>query len=558
MILYPEGPCPVVCPATKSKTVEYVDPYTGKKKKETLNLMMYPGEGIFAQPFESIKYLDLEFPMGAGTGAYISLMYQLGKWGYDREEVSHSIEVSPIYKEYYSLVMEQKQQLDNQIKNGFAALMQAVQDFELIDHDLRKYSEYLKWFAELAKAKKKYDRAREIKNKDGIMSAREDYREAQHIIKSMFIDQVDAHTGEGLSLRGIAPRWPTIISDFMDLFDDDVNVKDIQERLDVPRAEAIILKTKQELYLEWKERFLTNIISRYKRLKKLAMSRKYSIEDTRKDLIPLISRYKSVKDMRADLGAAGGMMHEWLRPDSQALAIEKMEIWAWKPFVIKGEPFPYPRIEREVTLKEAGFNKVERDFLNRKNISKIKPLPAIPIMDRHVRNIMKMISEEHNVTLTAADVVEQVKGLHKKFSSPSLYGGDVQRGGDSAVQAGPRWEWSPYYIFVRIPVMRLVLRLPNGAMLEDMMFDGMQALNTTQNVLIGHLLERQAIIEKERRDIAIMLGYEELLEDEGRTSKIDEILKKEYPQFDFDKGEMSAKWLEKEPESKVENKEGLL
>jgi hypothetical protein len=288
------------------------------------------------------------------------------------------------------------------------------------------------------------------------------------------------------------------------------------------------------------------------------MSRNFSIEDTRKDLIPLISRYKSVKDMRSDLGtlsAPGGAAtwtHEWLRPDTQALAFETMEIWAWKPFVIKGEPFPYPRIEKPVSLKEAGFNKVERKFLKKKGVNSIKPLPAIPIMDRHVRNIMKMISHDHGVTLDASHVVDQVNELHKKFSTPEAYGWDVLEGGASAVSAGPRWEWTPYYIFVKMPIKRLVLKLPNGAMLEDMMFDGMQALNTTQNVLLGHLLERQAIIEKERREIAIMLGYEELLEEEGRTSKVDDILKKEYPQFDFDKGEINAKWLEKEIKEKKE------
>ena len=549
MIPYPAGPCPVCC--TDSEKIEYVDPETGKKIKETLNLNMYPGEGIFAPPLESVKYLDLEFPMGAGSGTYISLLYQLGKWGYDIYEVQHSIEVSPIYKDYYSLVMEQKQQLDSQIRNGFAALMQAVQDFELIDHDLRKYSEYLKWFADLVKAKKKYEKAQKIKNKDGIRRAQEEYREAQHVIKSMFIDQVDAHTGEGLSLRGIAPRWPTIISDFMDLFDDDVDVSDIQERLDVPRAEAIILKTKQELYLDWKERFLTNIISRYKRLKQLAMGRKYSIKDTRDDLIPLISRYKAVKDMRSTPKEAVDLAHHWLRPDSQALSMDKTLVWAWKPFVIKGEPFPYPRIGKDITLKEAGFNRDERKILKKEGITEIPPLPGVPIMDKHVRNIMKMIYAEHGVRLSVVDVVRHVEDLHRNFSSPEPYEGDFLRGPAEAIRAGPRWEWSPYYIFVKLPVEKLVLKLPNGTMLEDMMFNGMQAANATQNIIIGHLLERQAILEKDRREIAMMLGYEDLGAP-GRTTKIDEILQREYPEFDFDRGEISARWLEKEPKTKGE------
>jgi len=552
---YPSGPCPPECPgkATKVKWPVF-DKEKGKwvEKEDVLDLNMYPGEGIFAQPFEDLKVIDLEFPMGTGTGVYISLMFQLGKWAYQRAEVSHKIEVSPVYKEYYALIMEQKDKLDAQIKQGFAGLIQAIQDFELIDHDLRKYAEYLKWFADLERAKRKFEKAKKIKNSEEVKKVEDEYKESQHIIKAMFIDQVDAHTGESFSLRGIAPRWPTIIGDFMDLYDEDMTVDDIQKRLDIPKAEAIILKTKNELYRDWKNRFLTNIISRYKRLKQIAMGRKFSIEDTREDLIPLISRYKSIKDARSDMvGPESGpaLTHSWSRLDAQAIAMDWWEVWAWKPFVVKEEPFPNPRFaEGPITLKEAGFNKEERKILKDMDVTDVPALPAVPIMDRHVRNIMKLIYNTHKVKLNPKSVVDHAESIHQRFSTPEPFGGNVQTGGGPAVVGGPRWEFSPYYIFLKMNIFRYVLKLPNGGMLEDMIWDPMQAFNATQNVIIGHMLELEAIRENERRQISQLLGYEEPGTELGKMRKLNEVLEASYPEFNFDEGAVKEEFPEEEGE----------
>ncbi len=542
---YPAGPCPPECP--KKKVIKYPD-----GTKEELDLNMYPGEGIFAQPFEDIKFLDLEFPMGTGTGVYISLMFQLGKWGYERQEVKHTIDVSPVYKEYYALVMDQKEKLESQIKNGFVSLVQAIQDFELIDHDLRKYAEYLKWFRDLEHAKRDLEDAKKKNDKPKIEESEKKYKEAQHIIKAMFIDQVDAHTGETISLRGIAPRWPTIIADFMDLYDEDVTDKDIQDRLDIPRAEAIILKTKNELYRYWKDTFLTNIISRYKTLKQMALARKFSIQDTAKDLIPIISRYKSTKDARFEMKEAVKGTYDWSRLDAQAIALDKWEVWSWKPFVVKEEPFPNVRFaEGPISLKEAGFNKEEIKELLKEDppITEVPALPAVPIMDKHIRNIMKMIYAEHKVKLGPKHVVDAANSIYKRFSTPEAYKSNVQTGGDVAIVGGPRWEFSPYYIFLRMSIDRYVLKLPNGGMMEDMMWAPLQAFNATQNIIIGHMLEIEAIKEAERREIALMLGYENF-GPPGGTTGLDDILKTEYPEFDFEEGKVKEKWEKKEEEEK--------
>jgi hypothetical protein len=72
------------------------------------------------------------------------------------------------------------------------------------------------------------------------------------------------------------------------------------------------------------------------------------------------------------------------------------------------------------------------------------------------------------------------------------------------------------------------------------------------------MLEIQAINEAERREIAQLLGYEKLTETGGAT-KLDELLEKDYPEFDFETGEVKDFELEeKEGKKKVGSlKEGL-
>jgi len=69
----------------------------------------------------------------------------------------------------------------------------------------------------------------------------------------MFIDQVDINLPEGVSMRSIAPRWPTIIADFQQLSDEEDTTEKIKKKIDVSKAEAVILATKVRLFKKWKK-----------------------------------------------------------------------------------------------------------------------------------------------------------------------------------------------------------------------------------------------------------------------------------------------------------------
>jgi hypothetical protein len=51
------------------------------------------------------------------------------------------------------------------------------------------------------------------------------------------------------------------------------------------------------------------------------------------------------------------------------------------------------------------------------------------------------------------------------------------------------WIFSPYFIFIEIPLDRTVIRLPNGIESEDLWIENMTAAVQTQNIIIVHYLE---------------------------------------------------------------------
>jgi len=155
-------------------------------------------------------------PARTALTAITGLMNNLSnRWQFTVKKVDEWIEISPSHPMYQS-ILRQKQDIIRQVKEGLAHVDRAISDVELLIHDQRKYKIILDFIA----------------NKD------------DHSLKAMFIDQVDVNLPEGVSLRSIAPRWPTIIADFMELGDDDDTKEKVQKKLGTSMAEAVVLATK--------------------------------------------------------------------------------------------------------------------------------------------------------------------------------------------------------------------------------------------------------------------------------------------------------------------------
>lgn len=446
---------------------------SGSKSKEL-------GKFVCVTPHSTLgsnQYLSINFtgPPGSASALYDSLFFWMLKQDWNVEKLDEDIEVSPTHAQYYQLTLAQKQALEGTIKTGLASAAQAVADFELINHDLRKYKEILDYFT----------------HKD------------EHSLKAMFIDQVDIHTGEGVSMRSIVGRWPTIIHDFMRVKEE----KDLDaKKLGVSQAEVVILKTKFRLYQEWKTLFGQAAKERYERLKGLVESRKRTIEEYRKWLKPYITRFKMMKLGHETEAGRLGTLRAFHDLAGQASFSNNIKIWAWKPFrppeakkattkiTEKFLIHPYDRYVREnFILSPTGLAKIYPWLRNKIDAGKAKQLDIVN----------KGIVREEEATV-ADEMVDNILksewNLEKKLDPTRLY-----------------------YVFMTFDISRVGKRVVDFEF-EDITFDIKTHL-LSQNIMLTKYLELKCREKEFEKDIDIILGIK------AEEGEITELVKKDYPEL---------------------------
>jgi len=496
---YPEGPDP------------YGDVSDPKKLK--------PGEGINTYPPEREMYLDLNSPMGKGTEALTGLMFQLPRWGFERWKIEEWVDVTPVFQQYYQLTVQQKQQIEQQIKSGLASVSQAISDLDLVSHDFRKYREFMDFFTMI-------DKGNEMIKKGKKEEGEKLRNRGEQTLKAIFIDQVDIHTGEGVALRSIASRWPTIIADFMQMKDKDTDYKkitqDYKKDLGISEAESVILATKNKLYIEWRDRlFRQTVDERYRTMVRLMQARKKSVEEYKVMLRPLMARHKMITDGLAEKGsrAAQHKLSFW-RPDTQAMSMDFVRLWAWKPITFaekyKGtrqNPFD------EVRAVDAGLLPEDIEFLKKPEEEggmgdkfkkeTLKALPLEPSIDSVFRKIADDVEKKYDVKITPKDWLAARQMLLDRFATSARAGSSFET-----------WVWSPYFVFVDMPVYRSVIRYPSGSELENIFFEDIRAAAQTQNIILGHYLE--LVARDKQMDVYLL----QMLGDAGaKGATIEQLLK---------------------------------
>lgn len=431
----------------------------------------------------SNQYASLNFtgPPASASGLYDSLFFWMLKQDWCINKIDETIEVSPTHAQYYQLTLAQKQALESTIKTGLASAAQAVADFELVNHDLRKYKEILNYFTQ----------------KD------------EHALKAMFIDQVDIHTGDGISLRSIVARWPTIIHDFMRIKkEEDIDPK----KLGVSQAECVILKTKFKLYQEWKSLFGEAAKERYGRLKGLVESRKKTIEEYRNWLKPYITRFKMMRLGHETESGRLGTLKSFVDLTGQATFSNQIKIWAWKSFRI-AEARKAP-VERTGTFIIHPYDRFVREnfILGKNGLAKIYPWLAERI-DKEKAKKLSIVGQGIISADEATVADEMVDDIIKNDWTGSM-------------SALGRTRLDPtrlYYVFMTFDIERSGKKALNFE-LEDITFD-VKTYLISQNIMLVKFLELKCRDKEFEKYIDIMLGVK------AGEEKIEELVKKDYPEL---------------------------
>jgi hypothetical protein len=432
----------------------------------------WPGNAICATPFEAHVSLDYTGQPGSTTGLYYALTFQLGKWEYNGvAKADEWIEVSPVHAQYYQLTQQQKTDLEGKIKTGLSSTSQAIADMELLMHDLRKYKEFLHYFGYLTKrqidatAKKKAFAGDDDYDELYLDDAGAGKRSDGHSLRAVFIDQVDAHTGEAMALRSIVQRWPTLISDFMKLKDEDMDVDKVRNALDVSRAEAVVLVTKNKLFVEWKNLFGPEIISRYRRIRELVRSREESVKQYREWLKPVVARHKMITEGLSDSGRRAETLTSFVPSAGTATSAARISVWAWKDFrpaeIYKGGHDEFARLSSEKMITPYD-NWTKRNLIFGREWGLVNKYPWI----------------------TDEWVIGKMKGF---FDRNWLSKG------------------TPYYSFFIINFDRTNIRMPTGSEMEDGIFD-INLVVMSQNVLLTKLLELAAKQEELNKYVDELIG----------------------------------------------------
>ncbi|MBI2676261.1 MAG: hypothetical protein HYX24_07415 [Candidatus Aenigmarchaeota archaeon] len=423
------------------------------------------GKAVIASPFEMEMFLDYTTQRGGGSNIYYSMAYQFHKWDMHAKKVEEWMEVAPSF-EYYNLTIEQKHKIEQTIKQGLGQAAQAVSDYELVAHDARRYKEMLDYFSE---AKKNAD---------------------EHVLRSLFVDRVDAFTGEGFTMMSMVKRWPTIITDFVRMKGSWDDIGTIMKELDVTQAEATVLRTKNKLFKEWQVMFLPELKGRYMRIQTLANARKKSIDEYRKWLKPYVARFRMLKE---GLDKPAGLVPDFTQDVTyvpgmgQGNAYLGVKLWVWKPLRI-------PEFHKAEARMEA-----EGGYI-------------IDPYDDFVKKWKKKIEERYNVPITDKDVREILK-KRKGFAHPIRPG--LEFSSDAL-----------YYSFFDIDFLLALIKTPppKGTETDNPMFM-VKGWMISQNVLLLHMLELHAKEKALERYINELIGTREAEEDVEKT--IEELFPKE-------------------------------
>ncbi len=439
------------------------------------------GKEVFSEAvvLQNIQPYVLDFTtfLGKGSGTLYSLVFKYGKF-FKVFKISESLYISPTYNPYYQITIKQKEEIENNIKVQLAQIASAISDTELIAHDYRKYKQFFDIIKKIEELEEKLKKEKDEKIKEEI-------KKQESLLRSIFIDQVDIHTGDFSIVSLARTRWPTLISDFLQLENEEVAEEVLKKLKNITTAEAILLAKKNKLYLEWKKMFFEAVKERFERIKNLLEMRKFSIESYKEMVRPLIKKWLSYQE------SIPPKTTPWAKPASMAQAVESTTFWMIKPI-------PFSQYEAEEiyyesklkNLKELGIKNeeiLEGLGVEKKEIAEIisKRLPVEPSIDRITLVGLLVLNEHFNLDLNLRDLIEI-----RNF----LIGKTRTRVGEEV------WKLSPYYVFFEISIDRTIFKMPDGSEIEDVWLQISPYL-ISQNIAILILIQEK-MLNKHIDDVA--------------------------------------------------------
>jgi hypothetical protein len=468
----------------KTKPVTVVDYFLNKARSE---------DGIYGEVVISPSLIDQIVSMnpvtleGQAEIIYNIFIYRIAKWHYLVEKADEFVKVTPTAPPAFAPMMAQKERLEGHIKAGLASAAQAVADYELLKHDERKYREILDFF--------------EMGKKD------------EHVLRALYVDRVDAYMGEGYSMVTMTKRWPTIIGDFLKMKPEWTDTKVIRENLKVTQVEANVLKTKNELFKEWKKLFFPDVRERYARIKNLLESRRRSVDEYREWLKPYLNKLKLIRE-EAEIRDTASEVTDILKLSFTPQGEVHAKLWFWKP--IRPEEMGKPLI--------------------------ISGWGEIPTIDDWVKENIPALEAKYDVNFTDKEIKDFLGALKK---GSGFY---AKRKELLTIYPAPAIDDRfLYYFFIDLDYVCQYKKGSTGPMVVEDQYWHFHPLMISKNFMFFILLELEYKKRRFRQDIEKLIGVSK--EEEEWMEKV----KKQYT-WEGDKEKEKDKWTKRRRDSWNETK----
>lgn len=397
-------------------------------------------------------------PPGGTVGILYGTMFDAIKDGWCVTKIMEAQEISPVHQQYYQITTKQKEDLEGKIKQGLAGIGQSVADLELVEHDVRKYEDYAKDL-------------REAKSKD-----KEERKRAQMRLKSVFVDEVDHHTGgsrEGnpgrLSMAFLRNSniMPTIVDDFMEM-ESAEDVKKKERLKNLPTVEKRVLEVKYKAYEDWLKVLESTIKNRLERMHQLKRSREKTLDEYREWLKPYIVRHKFIEEMLQHDSLRKGFTTHILRSQGNAVSFGEAKIWFWKPlFMAEDRP-----IQAEIVAKD----------------DRLKPMDEWAEQNLIFNFKSGLIADFPWITKDwVEEYVDNKKGVVKGTGPAKITKAD------------------PYYNFLLMTYEKALIRFPSGEEEEDGEFKCSNFV-MSMNIMAAKVLEQKATEQDMENYVDDVLG----------------------------------------------------
>ena len=426
------------------------------------------GKCIFAQAYNQGKggtkdegtYINPTGPPGFGQGIFHGMAFELGKDGWEgRLNVHEWMEISPVHPQYYQMTQQQRETLEARIKQGLASISQSVSDLELVDHDVRKYDEYM-------------DYLKCLESDDELTKEK-----ASFALKTVFVDTVDFHAGGGgqgagrLSMAFMRNNniMPTVVDDFMRMKSlEDINTGYLSK---LPDVEKRMLETKWTLYEEWLKLFQSAVKKRLERIDAVKKSREFTLNEYREWLKPTILRYKLVEEALSHRNK-GSVTSDMLkthhgRTTANATSVNGWKFWTWKAMP-DSSPHPTPNELYRKAIDDGEYGRP-------------------PYYDKWLQEEL-IFNKNHGL-------IADYPWITKEWADENA----------NAISKGISGQRKPYYTFVVVDIQKALIRLASGAEVEDMdTYTNLYVMSP--NILLAKQLELAAIKQEMDKYVDDVLG----------------------------------------------------